>query len=513
MSNIKASGKRGPSVLVTDSRERPQAPRLPQRQGAALSANANRPTTRLISVDNVLQYASEIPSGQPRGHPGRRPPLTAGSRRNPTLGLGSRIAPQNVPGRSTKVSEKLVLIPETVEEKDDDDLDDADGIFSRRYGNVSDGEDRPLRDEEIDIMRTKGGLRGKSYAERLPKARRAEKLARVTAYCTAQSFKMMATAAFVRDQHGAKTKLYDDCLYTVYHLPLLPGVDGYRVRSSPVLKRPGGKAVLDEEIERSEQRDYHEGYFEDSDAYGVRGGEESPRNEIDEERVAREERIRNKNESGRSDSPNRVAPDAKTFAEMFVYSYGVVVFWNFTEHQEKDILADLTFSEINTGISLVSRPQDESDFETEEFHFEYSPLVDRPRVFNDMITLRSGDHMIKLAMSHAIAQSTKLSFFEEKMSRTMHDAQYVPKRLALTGQLGLTRTEIVKILGRLFQSRVEVNLCMSCPFLVVMIILIGVQQPPTFSMFLTSFGMRNPLSTPCTALFESTSRLDHESKF
>ena len=31
-------------------------------------------------------------------------------------------------------------------------------------------------------------------------------------------------------------------------------------------------------------------------------------------------------------------------AEMFVFSYGVVVFWNFTEKQEKDLLADLAFA-------------------------------------------------------------------------------------------------------------------------------------------------------------------------
>lgn len=67
--------------------------------------------------------------------------------------------------------------------------------------------------------------------------------------------------------------------------------------------------------------------------------------------------------------------------------------------------------------------------------------------------------MIKLAMSHAIAQSTKLSYFEEKMAQTMLDAQHVPKRLALTGELGMTRPEILKILGRLFKSRVDVNLC------------------------------------------------------
>ena len=364
-----------------------------------------------------------------------------------------------MPARSTKVSEKLVLIPEAVPEEGEDG---EENDFSL------DNDAVPTRDDEEAIRRRQGGaakggvLVSKSYAERLPKARRAEKLARVTAYCTAQAYKMKSTAAFVKDQHCAKTKLYDDCLYTVYHLPLLPGSEGYRIRSSPVLKSAGGKAVLDEEIERSERRDYHEGYFEDTESYGVRGNEgseEGTRN--DGGREQHEHGRRDSDQSGRSMSPTRVAPDAFAFAEMFVFSYGVAVFWNFTEKQEKDILADLTFSASATGVSLVSRPQREEDFETEEFHFEYSPDIARPRVFNDMITLRSGDHMVKLAMSHAIAQSTKLSFFEERMANQMTEAQYVPRRLALTGKLGMKREEVVKILGRLFKSRVDVNLCTS----------------------------------------------------
>lgn len=356
-----------------------------------------------------------------------------------------------MPARTTKVSEKLVLLPETVPEEDEEKGDfDAD----------NDAEP-PRDDEEARRHGVSQALKGKSYAERLPKARRAEKLARVTAYCTAQAYKMKSTAAFVKDKHGAKTKLYDDCLYTVYHLPLLPGSEGYRIRSSPVLKSPGGKAVLDEEIERSERRDYHEGYFEDAESYGVRGNEgndEIPTNR--EGHQNHDDGRRGSDQSRRSESPTRIAPDAFTFAEMFVFSYGVAVFWNFTEKQEKDILADLTFSASATGVSLVSRPQREEDFETEEFHFEYSPDIPRPRVFNDMITLRSGDHMIKLAMSHAIAQSTKLSFFEERMANQMIEAQHVPRRLALTGKLGMKRQEVVMILGRLFKSRVDVNLCM-----------------------------------------------------
>jgi len=162
-----------------------------------------------------------------------------------------------------------------------------------------------------------------------------------------------------------------------------------------------------------------------------------------------------------SDNPtNHLAPDAKQFAEMFVFSYGVVVFWNFTEQQEKNILADLAFAENESGVSLVTRPLEQNDFETEEFHFEYNAKIKRPRIFNDMITLLPrSDHMVKLTISHAIAQSTKLCFFEERMSETMLNAQHVPKRLALTGDLSMTRTEILKILGRLFKSRVDINLC------------------------------------------------------
>lgn len=358
-----------------------------------------------------------------------------------------------------------MLIPETPDEKDEDDSPSGEELArtASRLQNAED-ENRPLKDEELDVLKKRGGIRGKSYAERLPKMQRGDKVARVTAYCTAQAFKMKATAEFLRTKHEAKTKLYDDCLYTVYHLPLLPGTDGYRLRSRPILKTPGtGKTVLDLEIERSERRDHHEGYT-DEYAYGVQGPESGLNNgklmpHPSESSVDQDGPVID-GENLAISPINRLVPDAKHFAEMFVFSYGVVVFWNFTEHQEKDILADLTFAENESGLLLATRPLDQSDFEMEEFHFEYSPDVKRPRVFNDMITLLPrSDHMIKLTISHAIAQSTKLCFFEERMSETMLDAQHVPKRLALTGELNMTRTEVLRILGRLFKSRVDINLC------------------------------------------------------
>ncbi|KAI3399824.1 hypothetical protein diail_5621 [Diaporthe ilicicola] len=476
----------------------PQRPMVPRQDTGMMTP---RPALGMqnISVDRVLRHSSEIPSGQPRMQPTQssspqpqpgaiasvRAAARAAARRAgvpanaiitpPIAGAvpGSRIAvPQNVPQRTTKVSEKLVIIPDAPDDDspEDDDIDEAtarEEERARRQALLQQEEDRPLRDEELDVLRKRGGIRGKSYAERLPKRQRAEKLSRLTAYCTAQGFKMKSTAEFLRTKHEAKTKLYDDCLYVVYHLPLMNGTEGYRVRSRPILKTPGtGKTVLDLEIERSERRDEHYGWTNDEYSGSPGGISSSPTDLHPITSNGSDERGRDMAREGEGDedraslSPiNRLAPDAKNFAEMFVFSYGVVVFWNFSEHQEKDILGDLTFAESEKGISLATRPFEPGNYETEEFHFEYSADIKHPRIFNDMITLLPrSDHMVKLTISHAVAQSTKLCSFEERMSETMKHAEPVPKRLAMTGELSMGRTEIVKLLGRLFKSRVDINL-------------------------------------------------------
>ena len=495
-------------LQVTDAREvRPPARPQVQRTG-----------TRLISVDNVLQYASEIPSGQRRERlppelktrfhnrtPSGKHPLDPklSGRGVPLNTLAQLAGATHLPARSSKTSEKLVLLPETTEERDEKDLEDFE----------EDEDAGPPNDEELRQRRQKIS-RGRTVAERLPKSQRTAEaqLARVTAYCTAQSYKLRSTAQFVRDQHGAKTKLYDDCLYCVYQLPLLGGSDGYRVRSSPVVKNPGGRSVLDEQIEANEQRQYRDGWIGESNEYSVRGHDYAPHetttlNADQDDRYAQTngdhvltghdwatDQNYTRRESSDSStglsfpSPStNINPNAYTVAELYIFSYGVAVLWNFTPNQEKDLLADLTFSSTaalanplnkntsvlsqkaaalappSTVLPLMTRPLDESDFETEEFHFQYDSSIEKPRIFNDMITLRTSDHMIKLAMSHAIGQSTKLSFFEERMQRTMTEAQYVPRRLALEGRLGMTRHEVVGLVGRLFEGRVDVNLCKPQP--------------------------------------------------
>ncbi|RMZ90720.1 hypothetical protein DV736_g2028, partial [Chaetothyriales sp. CBS 134916] len=434
-----------------------------------------RQRSSVITVDSVLQYASDIPSAQ-RRVPARPMVHRTGSGKPVNPRLTGRFQVPHKPSRSTKTSEKLVLLPEAVEEEEDEK-----GDFGK------DGDSGPPRDDEDDGSYRQPGRDGvKSYAERLPKSRRTEKeLPRVTAYCTAQAYRLQSTATFVRQRHGARAKLYDDCLYCAYHLPLLPGIEGYRLRSSPPFKSAKGGSILDEAIERSEQRDYHGVYAAEEEQHSVRGEEDQDAVRGAPEGLGPEEAEREEDATGHhdgrpqingfrrsSDSSQRSASpgpsgqfDSYRFAEMFVFGYGVVVFWNFSERQEKDVLADMAFSTIVdpktnvvSPLTLVTNPLAEEDFETEEFHFEYNNEIQRPRMYNDMITLRSGDHMIKLAISHAIAQSTKLSFFEETMATQMEEAKDVPSRLAKTGELGLNREEVVKLLGGLFRSRVEVNL-------------------------------------------------------
>jgi len=498
-----------------------------------------------ISVDNILSDVSEIPSAQQR----RSFPPKASSAKGATGGkrlprLPKRIA-QTIPVRSTKLSEKLVLIPEDMQpsfrlEDDEDDLKPPP----------------PLQQQEQQDNSTGYDSGQKTYAERMPKDRRTDKFPRLTAYCVSDAIRIVATAKYLRDHHKILPRIYHEALYAPYYLPLLSGDDDSRVQSSP-----GGVQLMERLINQSEQVDHHYEYYSGLDTNsessknsenGIHNNGRDDHDHHNDSSGSRENNqltngitINNSNDGdfdpsepqdftpprptyfhdrphemktspgagldelspngGLKDGtakegehplstgaagPTKQAlkpPDLSKHAEIFIFAYGVIVFWNFTEQQEKDILADLNFartktessqevpsdssdssdsldfstaeeSEPSPPTSLIVRPIPEQDIELEELHFTYSPHTIKPRIYNDMVTLKSGDHMIKLAMSHAIAQSTKLSRFEARMDGTMHDVRHVPKTLALKGKLGLKREEILKVSGRLFKLRVDVNL-------------------------------------------------------
>jgi uncharacterized Rmd1/YagE family protein len=478
MSN-QSTAKRTPSILVTDvrtaptSRSAPFVKNVPQQKTAKGRTHFDD-----ISIDNLLSDIGDIPSAHKRAVPkfvGKRksdPPRgygAASQSKRPAMaspgggGVVPRAVPpilsQNIPSRTTKLSQKLVLIP-----------DDLEPGF--HFEDVEDEIEPPPTpwkpEEEVD------DLPRRSYAERLPRDRRTDKFPRVTAYCIADGMRLQACSEFLRDNHKIRPRIYDEALFAPYYLPLLPGDgEGSRVKSSP-----GGIMMLEQLIDLSEQGDHHFEYFSGGEASreihdGHHRNSEARNDDEDDFDPSEPQdfspRAHQSYLPGGSEPSPKPLPalavrpreahpsDDLKHAEIFIFSYGVIVFWNFTEHQEKAILADLTFGKNGTK-SLAVRPINDNDIETEEMHFTYSPHTMKPRIYNDMITLRSGDHMIKLAMSHAIAQSTKLSRFEARMDVNMHDVKHVPRMLALTGKLGMKREEVLKISGKLFKLRVDVNL-------------------------------------------------------
>ncbi|KAJ1851398.1 sporulation protein rmd1 [Coemansia sp. RSA 2703] len=137
-------------------------------------------------------------------------------------------------------------------------------------------------------------------------------------------------------------------------------------------------------------------------------------------------------------------------SEVFLFDYGVVVIWGMDERHEKDFLQELEPFEVEKV--------DEGDIETEELEF-YINSKAQSRIYNDVISLRTTKgHMAKLAISHAIAQATKLSLYEGLVDETIEATRHIPQRMAESGTVEMTRKGLIRKIGQLFIMRVNVNL-------------------------------------------------------
>lgn len=195
----------------------------------------------------------------------------------------------------------------------------------------------------------------------------------------------------------------------------------------------------------------------------------------------------------------RKSSTAAKVAEVVFFDYGVTVFFGLTEREERDILEDCD----SAGVWVKGVKED--DWEVEECHYVsdfcrvrrcstadmaysrrlrcqiYDPDASYPRIYNDMFSestfsrmslrhtplttnlfimpaFKSRSHLLKLSVSHAIAQSTKLSIYEGQMQDSFVSTALFPKELAETGELSLARSDALRITGRLFTLRIDVNL-------------------------------------------------------
>ncbi|KAI8819342.1 uncharacterized protein EV422DRAFT_108817 [Fimicolochytrium jonesii] len=314
------------------------------------------------------------------------------------------------PKRTTKTSQKLTLFPADVPAATDENQADLD--------------------VEPDTLPQLPHVTAKKQKERWLSRLEKKWLPRVTAYCTANSYKMDPLMDFLKSRstrNKTSPKKFDEAIHTPYL-----GIPATNGTLDPLIVPDLINLVPEELMSPTED--------------GVR-----PNASLHNIDSFFEQNI---DAAGRS-LPSTIAYDdlAKRIApigECLFFAYGVVVMWGLSEEEERMVLKELEpFEEEKLA---------PDDVEIEEFVFHYNAFY-QPRIYNDIITLKNpANYMIKLTISHAIAQSVKLALFEGLIEETIESTKHVPQILAETGKIHMTRKSVNKKIGQLFIMRINVNL-------------------------------------------------------
>ncbi|CAI5744497.1 unnamed protein product [Peronospora destructor] len=131
--------------------------------------------------------------------------------------------------------------------------------------------------------------------------------------------------------------------------------------------------------------------------------------------------------------------------DAFYFATGCAVFWGLTRAEEQAHLVALAVFSVGPVKQV----------EVEDMDYMYG---DSSIICNDAITLSSNRASEKLAVSFAMAQSSKLDVFEERVEETIRETKHVPQNLAATGSIQYSQGDISKLIGRLFIERSDVNL-------------------------------------------------------
>eukprot|EP00887_Chlorella_sp_A99_P005589 scaffold1.g5589.t1 len=139
--------------------------------------------------------------------------------------------------------------------------------------------------------------------------------------------------------------------------------------------------------------------------------------------------------------------DGLALGSIMLFEYGVVVFWDLSPKQERSIL-EHTLKQFEEG------PLPQAKVETDTFQFRLQP-------YNDVITLGSNirdGELVRISISFALSQSTKLSVHEERVMRIAGLTRGLPSALAHEGKVKIHREDIAKLIGRVFIEQSQLNL-------------------------------------------------------
>lgn len=132
--------------------------------------------------------------------------------------------------------------------------------------------------------------------------------------------------------------------------------------------------------------------------------------------------------------------------DVFIFPYGVIVIWGETTHLDiLPLLRPYLYGQVefkNTNI--------------DEFEIQYkkSDIL----VKEDVIFMSEDTELIRLSLSHPMAQSLKLSQIEDDVILKTDQLSQIPNQLAHNGKISLPKKKISQMRGELYLLKSSMNL-------------------------------------------------------
>ena len=140
--------------------------------------------------------------------------------------------------------------------------------------------------------------------------------------------------------------------------------------------------------------------------------------------------------------------------DIFYFDWGCVVFWGLDKSAERHILKEIAEPCVDEDPLPLDRQ------ERDQLRLLYSS---NPKMVMENDTLALHFHFasnfdVKLAVSFALAQSTKLSVAEEELRRMGKRLAYVPDMLSVSGEVPLAEKDTMRAVGHLYKQMAAVGL-------------------------------------------------------
>jgi len=147
------------------------------------------------------------------------------------------------------------------------------------------------------------------------------------------------------------------------------------------------------------------------------------------------------------------APMSSLVKDCFFFDYGVVAMFGLTDIEEQHILEEV--------VALVeNKPYSAEEVEVDSFQFVYS-TTKLPHIKDDVFTInrrQARNHTVRMALAHALAQSSKLRLYEERVETLVLASKHLPEQLAENGEVRTTIKNVAQLIGQLFLQSANVNL-------------------------------------------------------